>query len=58
MPALLDIVREELALAKEQSLSRSIKETERLGGGRVRRAARNTFLSVATTISASLMTRA
>src|ERR1022692_3668095 len=37
MPALLDIVREELAHAKEQSLLRSIQETERLGGGRVRR---------------------
>ncbi len=37
MPALLDIVNEELAQAKEQSLFRSIRETERLGGGRVRR---------------------
>jgi 8-amino-7-oxononanoate synthase len=37
MPALLDVVNEELAHAKEQSLFRSIKETERLGGARVRR---------------------
>jgi len=37
MPALLDIAREQLALAARQSLARSIKETERLGGARVRR---------------------
>jgi len=37
MPALLDIAREQLALAARQSLARSVTETERLGGARVRR---------------------
>ena len=37
MPALVDVAREELELAARQSLARSVKETERLGGARVRR---------------------
>ena len=37
MPALVDVVREQLELAALQSLARSIKETERIGGARVRR---------------------
>src|SRR5262249_25839991 len=37
MPALLDIAREQLALAARESLLRSVKETERLAGARVRR---------------------
>jgi 8-amino-7-oxononanoate synthase len=40
MPALLDVAREELALIEWKSLARSIRETERLGGGRVRRGGR------------------
>jgi 8-amino-7-oxononanoate synthase len=35
MPALLDIAREQLALAARESLLRSVKETERLAGARV-----------------------
>jgi 8-amino-7-oxononanoate synthase len=38
MPALVDVARTEVDLAARQSLARSLKETERLGGGRVRRA--------------------
>ena len=37
MPALVDVAREQLELAARQSLARSVKETERLGGARVRR---------------------
>jgi 8-amino-7-oxononanoate synthase len=37
MPALRDFAREQLALAAENSLSRTVKETERLGGTRLRR---------------------
>src|SRR5947209_4182758 len=37
MPALRDFARGQLALIAEQSLTRSVKETERLGGTRVRR---------------------
>jgi 8-amino-7-oxononanoate synthase len=40
MPALLDFVRDELARAESLSLLRSIKETERLGAGRVMRGGR------------------
>ena len=38
MPALVDVVRAQLELAARQSLARSVKETERMGGARVRRA--------------------
>jgi 8-amino-7-oxononanoate synthase len=37
MPALVDFARAELLATARQSLARSLKETERLGGGRVRR---------------------
>ena len=37
MPALVDVARAQLELAARQSLARSMKETERLGGARVRR---------------------
>jgi 8-amino-7-oxononanoate synthase len=37
MPALLDVARQELALVAQRSLERSVKETERLPGARVRR---------------------
>jgi 8-amino-7-oxononanoate synthase len=37
MPALVDVARAELELAAQQSLARSMQETERLGGARVRR---------------------
>jgi 8-amino-7-oxononanoate synthase len=37
MPALVDVVRTQLELAARQSLARSVKETERIGGSRVRR---------------------
>jgi len=37
MPALLEVAREQLALTARKSLTRSLKETERLGGARVRR---------------------
>src|SRR5437868_15535679 len=37
MPALVDIAREQLALAARQALARSVTETERLGDTRVRR---------------------
>jgi 8-amino-7-oxononanoate synthase len=40
MPALLDVAREQLALAAQRSLDRSVKETQRLSGARVRRGAR------------------
>jgi 8-amino-7-oxononanoate synthase len=40
MPALLDFVRDELARADSLSLLRSIKETERRGGGKVLRGGR------------------
>lgn len=38
MPALVDIARMQLEQAERQSLARSMKETERIGGSRVRRA--------------------
>jgi 8-amino-7-oxononanoate synthase len=38
MPALREVARAALALAAQRSLERSVKETERLGGARVRRA--------------------
>ena len=41
MPALLDIARDQLALAARESLLRSVKETERLPGARVRRGDRD-----------------
>ncbi len=41
MPALLDIARDQLALAARESLLRSVKETERLPGARVRRGNRD-----------------
>ena len=37
MPALVDVARTQLELAARQSLARSVKATERLGGSRVRR---------------------
>jgi 8-amino-7-oxononanoate synthase len=37
MPALVDVVRAQLEQASRQSLARSVKETERIGGSRVRR---------------------
>jgi 8-amino-7-oxononanoate synthase len=37
MPALVDVARAQLELAARQSLARSVKETERMGGARVRR---------------------
>jgi 8-amino-7-oxononanoate synthase len=37
MPALLEVVREQLALTARKSLTRSLRETERLRGARVRR---------------------
>ena len=37
MPALVDVARAQLELAARQSLARSVKETERIGGSRVRR---------------------
>ncbi len=37
MPALLDVAREQLALTAQKSLTRSLKETERVGAARVRR---------------------
>jgi 8-amino-7-oxononanoate synthase len=37
MPALVDVARAQLELAARQSLGRSMQETERLGGARVRR---------------------
>ncbi len=40
MPALLDFVRDELARTESMSLLRSIKETERLGGGKILRGGR------------------
>jgi 8-amino-7-oxononanoate synthase len=40
MPALLDVVRDELAQAESLSLLRVIKETERVGGGKVVRGGR------------------
>src|SRR5438270_10836572 len=40
MPTLRDFAREQLARAAQQSLRRSVRETERLGGARVRRGGR------------------
>jgi 8-amino-7-oxononanoate synthase len=37
MPALLDVARQQLALAAQRSLERAVKETQRLPGARVRR---------------------
>jgi 8-amino-7-oxononanoate synthase len=44
MPALLEVAREQLALTARKSLTRALKETERLGGARVRRGGKE-FLS-------------
>src|SRR5262245_41769695 len=40
MPALRQVAREQLELAAQRSLSRCLTETERLGGARVRRGAK------------------
>jgi 8-amino-7-oxononanoate synthase len=44
MPALVDVARAQVELAARQSLARTLKQTQRLGGARVRRG-ENEFVS-------------
>ncbi len=52
MPALVDVARLELELTAQQSLTRSMQETERLGGAGCAVVARSISRSVAMTTSA------